>query len=329
MTVSPTREGLLFLIIGPPGAGKNALMNDALAHTENLRQLATATTRPIRSNELQGREHLFINTDEFQKMMQAGSLLEWQQVHGNLYGIPRKTVKNAIAAGEDLTADIDVLGATYIRSIYPNNTILIFIAPPTIAELENRMRTRGETESSISIRMKRVEMEMNYRQLSDYVIVNDDLNHAADALKKLIHAERQRHAENAPPNQRYIHVATGIAVNNGAALRCECEPPFFESLIPQGELPHKVALNLLENKLHIALHPDHLFKASPHKGSFVPPAAVSTLRHDEVCQINFTYVYILPERIAPPLGWNWVDFQEAGLPPAILEALEEQLIPGD
>jgi guanylate kinase len=329
LTVSSTRQGLLFLLIGPPGAGKNALLNDALSRNDNLRQLATATTRAMRPTELQGREHLFINTDEFQKMIHDGTLFEWQQVHSNLYGIPRKTVEDAFAAGEDLTADIDVLGATYIRSVYPNNVVLVFIAPPTIAELENRMRTRGETESSIRTRMTRVEMEMTYAQLCDYVIVNDDLGRAADKLNEIIQAERQRHALNIPLNRKYIHVATAISIYNGAALRCEHEPHFLEGLITQGELPHHVALRLIEENLHLAAQPDHLFKASPHKGSFIPPAAISTLHRDDVCQINFTYLYFLPERIEPPPGWNWVSYLDAGLSPVILEALEEQMIPGD
>ncbi len=329
MSASPTRQGLLFLLIGPPGAGKNALMNDALTRTDNLRQLATATTRAIRPTELQGREHLFINTDEFQKMIHNDTLFEWQQVHGNLYGIPRKTVEDAFAAGEDLTADIDVLGATNIRSVYPNNVVLIFIAPPTIAELENRMRTRGETESSISTRMKRVEMEMTYAQLCDYVIINDDLGRAAERLGEIIQSERQRHAQNRPLNRKYIHVATTISIYNGAALKCDHEPHFLEAMIPQGELPHNVALNLLNENFHFVAQPEHLFRASPHKGSFIPPAAISTIHHDEVCQINFTYLYFMPERIEPPPGWNWVSYLDAGLSPVILEALEEQMIPGD
>lgn len=326
MTVSPTRQGLLFLLIGPPGAGKNALMNDALSRIDNLRQLATATTRAMRPTEAKGREHLFINTGEFQKMIDDGTLFEWQEVHGNLYGIPRKTVEDAITAGHDLTADIDVLGATYLRSVYPNNVILIFVAPPTIAELENRMRTRGESESSIQTRMKRVKMEMTYAQLCDYVIVNDDLQNAADKLHQTIQTERQRHILNNPPNCKYIHVATAIPICNGAALRSQHEPYFLEGLIAQGEIPHTVALHLLATTLHLAPQSDHLFKSSPHKGSFIPPAAINTIRHDEVCQINFIYLYVMPERIAPLPGWSWVSYQEAGLPPAILETFEEQMI---
>lgn len=329
MTVSPKRQGLLFLLIGPPGAGKNALMNDALGRLDNLRQLATATTRGIRPTEVQGREHLFINTDEFHKMIEDGTLFEWQQVHGNLYGIPRKTVEDAFAEGQDLTADIDVLGATYIRSVYPNNVVLIFVAPPTIAELETRMRARGESETSIRTRMKRVEMEMTYAQLCDYVIVNDDLARAAGKLNDIIRSERQRHSENAPLNRKYIHVAIAIPIDSGSALRCDYEPHFLEGLIPHSSIPHQVALNLLEENLGFKADPDRLFRAAPHSGSFIPPATISTIRHDEVCQINFTYLYIMPQRIAAPPGWNWVAYQDADLPPAVLELLEEQMIPGD
>ena len=143
-------QGLLFLVIGPPGVGKNALMNDALKHFDDLRQLATATTRRPRPTEQEGREHLFVTPETFREMIARNELLEWQEVHPNkFYGVPRASIENALASGEKLIADIDVLGATYIRSLYPGQVVLIYIEPPSVAVLEERMQQRGENRADI------------------------------------------------------------------------------------------------------------------------------------------------------------------------------------
>jgi guanylate kinase len=186
--------GLLFVLVGPPGAGKNALMNEVLKRTSNLKQLPTATTRPMRPTEQQGREHLFVSRSEFQDMIDHDRLIEWQEVHGQLYGMPRTAVEQALTDQQDLVADIDVLGATYLRSVYPDNVILVFIRPPSLSELEDRMRARGETETEIVKRMQRVNMEMQYAVECDYLIVNDDFEEACDILYGVVLAERSHRA---------------------------------------------------------------------------------------------------------------------------------------
>lgn len=184
--------GLLFVLVGPPGVGKNAMMNAVLSQISSLRQLPTATTRPIRSNEQEGREHLFVSPVEFQHMIDQGDLIEWQVVHGHQYGTPRSTVQQAMATGEDLIADIEVLGATYLRSAFPDNVILIFVQPPSVTELIHRMHNRGETETEIQKRMQRVEMEMRYAPECDYLITNDAVERASDILRGIILAEYSR-----------------------------------------------------------------------------------------------------------------------------------------
>jgi guanylate kinase len=326
--LTETHQGLLFVLIGPPGAGKNALMNDALARATNgnLRQLATATTRPMRPTEQQGREHLFLDIPTFQTMIEQGELLEWQQVHGNLYGIPRQTLESAFAAGQDLTADIDVLGATYIRSLYPDNVILIFVKPPSLAELETRMRTRGESETDIATRMRRVAMEMTYEPVCDHVIVNDDLQHAAEQLDHIILTERQRQTDNqsAGLSRRLTYRVTAIALYQDEVLRHDKAPHYPEDQPHQDELPHQTTLRLMhevfgvENPL-----PDHLFEASPHEGSFIPPVMIEG--DAEAREIHFTYLYLLNQRIAQPDGWRWTRVADADLPQAIVEVLFRQV----
>jgi guanylate kinase len=187
VTVTDTKLGLLFVLIGPGGAGKNALMNEVISRLVGLRQLPTATTRPIRPNEQQGREHLFVDEVEFRRMARDGELLEWQEVHpGRFYGVPRATVEDALTAGEDLIADIEIAGAEILRANYPDNAILIFIAPPSMEVLRERMQERGENDAEIAKRMARAETEMGFRSRADYVIVNDVLGEAIDSLYRLI-----------------------------------------------------------------------------------------------------------------------------------------------
>lgn len=189
---SSRQWGLLFVLVGPPGVGKNAMMNTVLSQIPSLRQLPTATTRPMRPNEQEGREHLFVSPAEFQRMIDEGDLIEWQVVHGYQYGTPRSTVQQAMSAGQDLIADIEVLGATYLRSIFPENVVLIFVQPPSVDELVHRMHNRGETESEIQKRMQRVEMEMRYAAQCDYLITNDSIDRASDILRSIILAEYSR-----------------------------------------------------------------------------------------------------------------------------------------
>lgn len=191
---TPKGFGLLFVMVAPAGAGKNTLMNEVMARVDGLSQLATATTRPMRAGEQQGREHFFVSPDEFQRMIDDGDLLEYQVVHANLYGVLRVPVEQMIAAEQDKMADIDIKGAAALRAAYPDNTVLIFIQPPSRDALIERMHKRGESDDEIEKRLERVDMELNYAPECDYLILNDDVEHAADVLKAIIIAERSHRA---------------------------------------------------------------------------------------------------------------------------------------
>lgn len=186
-------SGLLFTLVGPGGVGKNALMNAMLARIENLRQLPTATNRPMRAGEVQGVHHLFVDLAEFQRMIADDELLEHQEVHpGRFYGIPQATVETAFENGEDLIADIEIAGAEVLRTHYPDNAVLIFIQPPSLEALEARMIARGETPDEIEKRMQRAPTELTYAEKCKYIVVNDDFYTAVEALYTVITREKQR-----------------------------------------------------------------------------------------------------------------------------------------
>lgn len=193
-------HGLLFVMVGPGGAGKNALMNAVMARQSQLSQLATATTRPIRANEQEGREHLFVTVERFQEMIANGELLEHQEVTpGRFYGIPRQSVDNHIDNGQHLIADIDIYGAKILRETYPDDTVLIFVTVPgeTLAEqvavLRERMVGRREehdtaqNDKRVTQRLERAEtLELPFATACDFVIVNDDLDHAIAELENIV-----------------------------------------------------------------------------------------------------------------------------------------------
>lgn len=330
MTSSDHRQGLLFIIIGPPGTGKNTLMNHVLVNTGNLSQLATATTRPPRDYEQHGREHLFVTLEFFERMIAAGDLLEWQQIHKTrrLYGIPRRTVEDAIAHGHDLIADIEVLGATYIRTLYPDNSVLIFIRPPSIQALEERMRARGDDEEEIAERMKRVPVELTYAPLCDHIILNDVVETAAANLLDIVTRERERHARG-ESGKPLIADTVIIPVYAGELLLPSDDARALRIPLKGGDIPHDIALNWLERTLQIATSADLLVRPSdsPFRGSFLPPSAIHVEERHDARKVTFTYLYTLPERITPPDGWAWGPYAEAHLEPVVAASIRAFIEP--
>ncbi len=315
MTVSHKRRGLLFFLVGPSAVGKNTLMKSVLAKpVGNLRQLPTATTRPIRPGERQGREHLFVTHEEFQQLIAGNALIEHQKIYGDdLYGIPRATVEAAIEANEDLIADIEVLGATYLRAVYPDNVILIFIAPSSVDDLLQRIQKRDtETEEEIASRMERVNMEMAYAPLCDYLIVNADAQAAAQTLWGIILAENSRRAllnlrvERNLPRHRFAFAATVLPCYRTEVLYAIDEPHFPTALLSLGEWPHEAALRALSQALNITTSAERLSETQLGAGNFVPPIAVQSRHCEHYEQIVFVYQYRLPNRIEASEGWKWI-----------------------
>lgn len=197
--MAPTEKlpGIIFVIIGPGGAGKNAIMKAVIAATPALQQLATATTRRMRADEKQGREHLFVSSQRFQEMISRNELLEHQEVTpGKHYGIPRQMVSELLTAGAARIADIEVLGAVELAAAYPDNVVQVFVTVPgddiaqQLALLESRMRARADEATDIERRLERARtLELPYQTRCDYIVVNDDLAQAIEATAAIIRHE--------------------------------------------------------------------------------------------------------------------------------------------
>ncbi len=199
MSAFESLPGVIFVMIGPGGAGKNAIMRALIARFDKVEQLATATTRPMRGDEAQGREHHFLSRAEFTQMLERGDLLEHQEVTpGKFYGIPRRTVAEALVNGCARIADIDVLGAIALAQAFRKNVVQIFVTAPgeTLAQqlsvLRQRMQVRADLFTDIEARLERaMTLELPYQDKCDYVIVNDSLAQAIERTSAIVQSELQ------------------------------------------------------------------------------------------------------------------------------------------
>lgn len=303
--------GLLFTLVAPAGAGKNSLMNIALERSTALRQLPTATTRALRPGEQQGREHLFIDREDFQHMIRTDALLEWQEVHGRLYGVPRQTVEDAIMQETDMIADIEYKGAKIIHDQYPDNVIQIFIRPPSIPTLIDRMRVRGESEAEISRRLLRFQEELDYAQHCEYVITNDDIEVAAQELLAIISAERshreirrlrQRYAIGQEP---YCFEAVVLILNGQTLVSNETTSHLPSAAIQSGEPSAQAAMRAVSEALGQPADAERLETAAAMDDKFVPPLAIETMQQNNQEYARLIYKYHLDENSPLAAGWRW------------------------
>jgi guanylate kinase len=190
----PPRRGLLIILSSPSGAGKSTLARRLLAAQPDVSFSVSATTRPPRPGEVDGREYHFVTREAFQAMADRGDLLEHAEVFGNLYGSPRAPVEAAMAAGRDTLFDIDWQGGQQIRnSALGREVVSIFILPPSMAELERRLRSRAQdSEEVIRGRMARAMAETSHWAEYDYVLVNRDLDATDRKVQGIVQAERLR-----------------------------------------------------------------------------------------------------------------------------------------
>jgi guanylate kinase len=188
------RRGLLIILSSPSGAGKSTLAKRLMKWDPSLSFSVSATTRAAREGETHGIEYYFESRTGFEDMVARGDMLEHAEVFDNLYGSPRGPVEAAINDGRDVLFDIDWQGGQQIRnSVLGMHTLSIFILPPSIAELERRLRGRGQdSDEVISGRMKKSRDEISHWPEYDYVLVNDDLDRTEERLKSIVSAERLR-----------------------------------------------------------------------------------------------------------------------------------------
>jgi guanylate kinase len=186
------RDGILFVVSAPSGAGKTTLCKGITDSLENLTHSISYTTRKPRSGEIDGRDYYFVTADRFRDMVQAGDFAEYAEVHANLYGTSKRVLDDMIREGVDVILDIDTQGARQIKSHF-TTAVFVFIMPPSMAILEERLRNRkSDREDEIRKRMRRAVDEIRDYGLYDYIVVNRDFERALSELRSIVVAERCR-----------------------------------------------------------------------------------------------------------------------------------------
>lgn len=188
----PQRRGLLLILSSPSGAGKSTLAHRLMDWDPSIRFSVSATTRPPRPGEVEGRDYFFRSRSAFEAMVAAGEMLEHAEVFGSLYGSPMAPVEAAMRAGRDTLFDIDWQGGQQIRnSALGRDVVSIFVLPPSIAELEQRLRARGQDSAAvIAGRMAKSQAEISHWAEYDYVVINRDLDAAFVEVETILEAER-------------------------------------------------------------------------------------------------------------------------------------------
>jgi len=179
-------SGRIFVISGPSGVGKGTLCKKLLLDHDNLVLSISATSRPQRPGEADERDYFFKTREEFEAMIQNGELLEWAEYNGNYYGTPRRAVEAVLSSGSHVLLEIEVQGALQVKKQFPE-AVLVFIAPPSLGELEARLRGRGtDGDEVIRERLRISEWELAQQACFDCQIVNDELTTCYESLKALI-----------------------------------------------------------------------------------------------------------------------------------------------
>lgn len=193
---------MLLVISAPSGCGKTTILQQVMANISGLVFSVSHTTRQPRLNERDGRDYHFVSREEFAAIrdQEPSSFLEWAEVHGNFYGTARQTVEEQLAAGKDVILDIDIQGAEQVRR--NAEPVTVFITPPSLQELERRLRGRGtETPEQLAVRLANAEQEMQAADSYNYLIVNDKLEQAIRDLQAIIAAERRNRRNPAAVNR--------------------------------------------------------------------------------------------------------------------------------
>jgi len=191
--ITVARRGLMLVLSSPSGAGKSTLARLLLNDHPEIHLSVSVTTRERRPSEVEGVHYHFITRERFERLREAGELLESAEVHGNFYGTPREPVEAALASGRDVLFDIDYQGTLQLYDKMRPDIVGVFILPPSATELKMRLERRAEDASGvIEKRLKNARTEISYWQEYDYVLVNEDLNTTFASLRHILAAERLR-----------------------------------------------------------------------------------------------------------------------------------------
>jgi guanylate kinase len=193
----PRTRGLLMMVVAPSGVGKTSLTRRLVADHSDLHLSISATTRAPRPGEHEGRDYHFVDRPAFDAMVADNAFLEWAEVYGNRYGSPRKPIMEALDRGESVLFDIDYQGAMSIHEQAPEDSVLVYILPPSLAEMSRRLHARSQdSEEVIAQRIARSKDEVGHWTTFDYVLLNEDFDKAYSDLAHIYHAERMRRARN-------------------------------------------------------------------------------------------------------------------------------------
>ncbi|HHX92904.1 MAG TPA: guanylate kinase [Clostridiales bacterium] len=184
-------QGKLFVLSGPSGAGKGTICKE-IVKREGIGLSVSMTTRAPRGVEEHGRSYYFVSEEEFQRTIDEGGFLEYANIYGNSYGTPKKPVMDYLASGRDMILEIEMQGAFQVKTVYPDG-ILIFVLPPSLEELKNRLIARGtEDEREIQKRLQATLNEIALIHEYDYYVINGDLEEAVDRVRAIIVAEHSK-----------------------------------------------------------------------------------------------------------------------------------------
>jgi guanylate kinase len=196
------RKGILFVLIGPTGSGKSTFCERLVGEfSDSLQFSNSATSRPPRANEVGGKTYNFMSREEFIARRERGEFFEWEEIHGNLYGTLQQSLIQGIESGKDLLFQIDIRGALNFKRQFPDNTVVVFLLPPSFDELQKRLRVRGtveEDELKRRFETARSEYQALLRlhgdgEMIDYLIVNRELESTYEQVRSIVVAERARY----------------------------------------------------------------------------------------------------------------------------------------
>ena len=191
-TETTAGRGILFVVSSPSGGGKGTLIQRVLKKVPNLSYSVSFTTRAPRNGEVNGREYFFVTPEQFQVMVAANEFLEWAHVHSKQYGTARQQVAREIAEGRDIILEVDVQGAASVRALMADS-VSIFILPPSFEVLKQRLQARGtDSPEELDLRLRNAPAELKDYSAFQYVILNDDVDRAANQMAAIVHAERAR-----------------------------------------------------------------------------------------------------------------------------------------
>ncbi len=186
------KKPVLVVISGPSGVGKTTIIKALLSRRDDVIFSVSCTTRPKRPGEVHGRDYFFITEEEFKSMVEREEFLEWAEVHGYLYGTPRRFIDKAMKEGKNVLLDIDVQGAMKVMETFKEG-VFIFIAPPSVKALEERLRKRKtESEDKIRRRLEDAKWELGFIEKFQYLIINEELDRAIYELDSIITAEAKK-----------------------------------------------------------------------------------------------------------------------------------------